>query len=218
MISVRKFSAITAAFSLAALVGCSPEKAADAPAVDDAVAPTSVAAEVAAPSSEEKPFIVQTKDASVSARVVSIDHATRDVVLELENGEQRAFTVGEAARNLDQVAVGDLVTLTFFENITIEVIDGKGVEAGGATLAAAARAEVGEAPGGAMARTDIEVFMVEAIDLEMNTFVLKNAEGQTKEFTAQNPDNLKRAAVGDAVVISITNAVAVDVTKAQAAE
>lgn len=218
MNTLERLTRISAIFALFALVGCNQDKSAEESAATTAEVVAPAAPAPAPELAEEKPFIVQSREAQVSARVVSIDHASRDVVLELENGEERAFTVGDAARNLDQVAVGDLITLTFFENISIEVVDGEGLEAGGATLAAAARAEEGESPAGAMTRTDVEVFMVEAINLEENTFILKNAEGELQEFTAHNPDNLQRSAVGDAVVISVTNAVAIDIIHAQAAE
>jgi hypothetical protein len=45
----------------------------------------------------------------------------------------------------------------------------------------------------------------------MNTFKLKGPDGTVNEYVARNPDNLKRAAVGDLVVITVTAAVAVTV-------
>jgi len=45
--------------------------------------------------------------------------------------------------------------------------------------------------------------IVEAIDLENNTFKLKFPDDKVQEFTAENPENLKLASVGDLVVITI---------------
>jgi hypothetical protein len=58
---------------------------------------------------------------------------------------------------------------------------------------------------------------VEDINIEANTFKLKGPDGEVTEYTARNPDNLKRAMVGDLVVITRTDAVAV-VVEAQPAE
>ena len=52
---------------------------------------------------------------------------------------------------------------------------------------------------------------VEEINLEANTFKLKGPEGVIEEYAAMNPENLKRAAVGDLVIITMTEAVAISV-------
>ena len=56
----------------------------------------------------------------------------------------------------------------------------------------------------------------EAIDhyLEANTFKLRDAEGEVGEFTARDPANLAKAAIGDAVVVTTTEAMAIEVIKA----
>ena len=69
-------------------------------------------------------------------------------------------------------------------------------------------------PARAAIETTVDVFTVEAIDLEANTFKLKNVDGAVNEFTARNPANLAKAAVGDAVVVTTTEAMAVEVIKA----
>jgi hypothetical protein len=50
---------------------------------------------------------------------------------------------------------------------------------------------------------------VEEINIELNTFKLKGPDGVINEYTARNPENLKRAAVGDLVVMTVTSAVAI---------
>ena len=54
---------------------------------------------------------------------------------------------------------------------------------------------------------------VEEINLEKNTFKLKGPDGKVSEYVARNPHNLKLAAVGDLVVISVTQAVAITVER-----
>ena len=55
---------------------------------------------------------------------------------------------------------------------------------------------------------------VEEINIEANTFKLKGPSGEIKEYEARNPENLKKAEVGDLVVITYTEAVAITVEKA----
>jgi len=54
---------------------------------------------------------------------------------------------------------------------------------------------------------------VEEINLEDNTFKLKGPSGEINEYVAHDPENLKKAAVGDLVVITYTQAVAISVEK-----
>ena len=50
---------------------------------------------------------------------------------------------------------------------------------------------------------------LDEINIEANTFKLKGPDGSIKEYTARNPENLKRSKVGDLVVITITEALAI---------
>jgi len=54
---------------------------------------------------------------------------------------------------------------------------------------------------------------VEEINLEANTFKLKGPGGAIKEYVARDPENLKKADVGDLVVITYTEAIAIAVEK-----
>jgi len=56
---------------------------------------------------------------------------------------------------------------------------------------------------------------VEEINLGTNTFKLKGPQANVQEYTARNPDNLKKAAVGDLVVIIKTQIITLTVEKAE---
>jgi len=58
--------------------------------------------------------------------------------------------------------------------------------------------------------------IVEEINIEANTFKLRGPSGAIKEYEAQNPENLKKAEVGDIVVITYTEAIALTVEKTTA--
>ncbi len=159
----------------------------------------------------EKPSFFASQTTTVNAVVEAIDHETREVTLRLGDDETVTFTASEEARNLDQVAVGDIVNAEYVESISIEVVANEGMEPGAGELAAMARTEKGEMPGVAAMDAQIVTATVEDINLEKNTFKLKGPDGTVNEYVARNPDNLRRAAVGDLVVFTMTQAVAISV-------
>ena len=163
---------------------------------------------------QDKPSMSASQTLVVTSQVDAINHETREVTLRHADGETVTFTASEEARNLDQVSVGDIVTAEYLEEVSIQVVAAEGGEAGAAGLAAVARTEKGEMPGVAAIDSSIEVLTVEEINIEANTFKLKNAAGEVRQFTARDPENLKRSAVGDLVVVTATRAVAISVEAA----
>ncbi len=169
-----------------------------------------------APAVEEKPFIYASQSMHMTAEVVAIDHETREVTLRGPQGNEVTLTVSEEARNLGQVEAGDLLNAEYVQSVSIEVMADPGLGAGAAELAAAGRSPEGAMPGMAVMDTQMITATVEEINLEANTFKLKGPEGNVQEFTARNPENLKLAEVGDLVVITNTEALAINVEEAPA--
>lgn len=161
----------------------------------------------------DKPAFAASQSMTVSAAVEAIDQETRVVTVRKADGEEITFTASEEVRNLGQVEVGDVLIAEFVKSVSIEVLpdDGKGADAAGA--AALARTEEGEMPGFAAMESTIVVATVEEINLELNTFKLKGPDGTVDEYVARNPENLKRAEVGDLVVTTLTEAVAIVVER-----
>ena len=150
---------------------------------------------------------------TVSAVVEAIDHETRIVTVRKDDGEELTFTASEEARNLDQVGVGDVLIAEYVESIDVQVFANDGMEPDAAAAAAVARTEKGQMPGFAAMEQSVVTATVEDINIEANTFKLKEPDGTVNEYTARNPENLKRSKVGDLVVITQTAAVAVVVEK-----
>ena len=159
----------------------------------------------------EKPSFSASQLQMATARVETIDHETREVTLLRADGERISFTASDEARNLDQVAVGDIVVAQYISSISIEVIADEGMQAGAVGLTTLERTEKGEMPGVAAVDTEVVVYTVVDINLEANTFKLEAGDGTVEEFSARDPDNLRRAEVGDLVVITTTEAVAISV-------
>lgn len=162
---------------------------------------------------QEKPYISTSVSAIETATVTAIDQETRSVTLLDEGGNSTTFTAGDEVRNLAQVSTGDLVTIEYIKNLTVQVIDAPNAVPAVADVIAEVRAEEGEMPAAATIETMVEVSTIEAIDIEANTFKLKDENGMVTEYTARNPDNLTRSKVGDVVVATLTEAMAISVSK-----
>ncbi|MEE4362273.1 MAG: hypothetical protein V2I63_12210 [Pseudomonadales bacterium] len=159
----------------------------------------------------DKPYLSLSQSTMVSAMVKAIERETREVTVDLGNGETLTFTAGPDVRNLDQVEVGDLVQAEYVRRFTAEVVANDGMEAAAAELGMAARAEAGEMPGAMASNTQIVTATVEAIDVEANTFALRSPDGVVTQYAARDPENLKRAEVGDLVVMTFTEGLAITV-------
>ena len=164
----------------------------------------------------DKPSLYSSQTVKVTAVVEAINHETREVTLRGPEGNATSFVASEEARNLDQVSVGDIVMAEYEQSLSIEVFANDGSAPGAGAIAAAGRSEKGEMPGMAAIDATVVTAIVEEINLEANTFKLKGPSGEIKEYVAQDPENLKKAAVGDLVVITYTEAIAISVEKTTA--
>ena len=160
-----------------------------------------------------KPSFSASQSTMVSAVVEAIDHETRVVTVRKADGEEITFTASTEARNLDQVSVGDILIAEYVETISVKVMENEGFEPEAIEASAMARTEKGEMPGVAAMAANVVISTVEEINLEANTFKLKGPDGVVTEYVARNPENLKRSAVGDLVVITVTEAIAITVEK-----
>lgn len=159
----------------------------------------------------ERPSMSTSRSMTVSAVVEAIDHETRVVTVRKADGEEITFTASEEVRNLGQVAVGDILRAEYIETLSIEVLANEGMEPEAVAGAALARAKEGEMPGMAAMEQAVITAVVEEINLENNTFKLREPDGTVNEYVARVPENLRRSKVGDLVVITVTNAVAIGV-------
>jgi len=160
-----------------------------------------------------KPSFSASQSSMVSAVVEAIDHETRVVTVRKADGEEITFTASTEARNLDQVSVGDILVAEYVETISVEVMENEGFEPEVIEAEAMARTAKGEMPGVAAMAANVVISIVEEINLEANTFKLKGPDGEVNEYVARNPENLRRSAVGDLVVITVTEAIAITVEK-----
>lgn len=209
----RKLLSIAIMSSAVALSACNDNAEKAAIEQPNTVAASPVENKPAEMMIQEKPFFSTSVSAVETSTVTAINHETREVTLLDEEGNSTTFIAGDDVRNLAQVNTGDLVTVEYIKNLTVQVINAPEAVPAVADAVAEVRAEAGEMPAAATIETMVEVSTIEAIDIEANTFRLKDENGVITEYTARDPENLTRSKVGDVVVATLTEALAISVSK-----
>lgn len=152
------------------------------------------------------------KTVKVLAKVVSVDPATRMVVVSTETGRDLRIKVPAESANFDQVQVGAMVRIQLVEELVVAMADGASATKDGA-VAAVALAPEGAKPGGVIAQATRVTATVKAIDQEQRIATLAFPDGSTKQFKVRPDVDLKARAVGESVSFTVTEAIAISVEK-----
>lgn len=116
----------------------------------------------------ERPKVVKEQTSVITATVMAIDLQKRIVTLKGPKGDVISIAVGEEAKNLPQIKVGDLVTIKYFESLAVEVTN-PAAPAGEGEKTALIKAAPGEMPGGMAARQTTVTATIMAIDKKKST-------------------------------------------------
>lgn len=164
---------------------------------------------------DKRPSGKKEKVVSATATVEAIDLEKRVVTLKGPKGNVFDITVGEEARNLPQVKVGDLVVVKYYESVAYRVLKPGEAAAGTQEAEVVSRAKPGAKPGGVVGREVTITATIQAIDKKKQTVTLKGPDGKTVTVKAEKPKNLEKVKVGDEVEITYTEALAISVEKAK---
>ncbi len=177
------------------------------------LATAALAGEAAKPTTAAAPkgeTIIGTHEAT--ATVTKIDMTTREVTVKTADGEV-SFIADERVKNLPQVKVGDTIHVFYTEAIAYEVKKG-GKPMGIETQAAATSAKPGAKPAAAAGHQVTVTVTVTAIDPKAGSITFQGPRGNTETVKVRHPEKLQGVAVGDAVDITYTQALAVKVEEA----
>ena len=175
------------------------------------------AAEPAGKSSAKKAEPPSWKTAAIveeKATVEAIDQKTRMLTLKGPQGHSVTLKAGEEVRNLAQVKVGDEVKFAYYESLAVRVLKKDEAFPASGESAAMARSKPGEKPAAVVGREMSVNATITAIDKKAKTATLKGEDGKSETVTPRDPKNLEKVNVGDRVVITYTQAVAISLEKA----
>ena len=147
----------------------------------------------------------------VTAEVVAIDRVDRALALQGPDGDVVAVEVGPDVRNFDQIQIGDMVKMTYYESVALW-IGKKGQKPKESAGLVAARSAKGDKPAGVVVEAVDVSASVKAIDKKNRTVTLKLPDG--KKVTTKVDKSVKAfdtLKVGDSINVRYTEAMAISV-------
>lgn len=149
-----------------------------------------------------------------SAQVVSLDKKTRTLSLKGPKGQVMDVVAGPEVKNFSQIKVGDMVVVRYMQSLALELQPVKTGASGISVTEGAGKAEPGKRPAAGAVREIQAIAKVTAIDQNAKTISLTGPRGNTVTIDVQNPEHFKVVKMGDEVLVTYTEAVAVSVEPA----
>lgn len=156
---------------------------------------------------------IEENSVTATAEVIAIDHSTRSVALRMADGSEVAFEAGPQVERLGDVEAGDSVRVTYLESVVYHLRKPGESAPGVSVQEDAIRAEPGEAPGAAAARSVFVTATVRALDASVPSVTLESSSGEQRTFRVRDADRLKGVKVGDLVEFTFTQAIAIELEK-----
>jgi len=152
---------------------------------------------------------------TVTATVQAIDQEKREVTLKGPLGNVVTFVVDERVRRLNEVKIGDEVTADYYVSLAGELSAPTEQEKKNplTVLDAAARAPQNTSPAGGKLRAFKVVASVVGLDLPTQSVTLQGPLGNYDTIHAASVDNLKKLRLGDTIVGTYTQALAISLQK-----
>jgi len=154
---------------------------------------------------------------TVTASVEAIDYDKREVTLKGPLGNKVTFTVDQRVKRLNEVKVGDLVQADYYVSIAAEVRPPKAEEGRNPIVLvdAAGKAPPGTSPAAGGLRRFKVVTTIEGLDRPTKTVTVKGPMGNYLTARVADPSRLTQVRIGDHVVVTYTEALAISLEKAK---
>ena len=150
-----------------------------------------------------------------TATVEAIDHDKREATLKGPRGDSVTFTVDERVKRLKEIQVGDTVTADYYVSVAAELRAPTAEERQEplVILEGAGRAPAGTSPAGGGLRQIKAVCTLEGLDRPTESVTLKGPLGRYASVRLADPSNLPHLRIGDTVLVTYTEALAISVEK-----
>ncbi len=154
---------------------------------------------------------------SVTATVEAVDLQRRELTLRGPRGNVLTLDVDERVRRLNEIEVGDHVTAGYYISLATEIREPtpEEKEAPLTVVAGAAKAPPGTSPAAGGLQRIKAIVTVENIDHVAQTVTVKGPLGNYLTVRVLDPDRLQKLRLGDTVIVTYTEALAVSVEKAK---
>jgi Spy/CpxP family protein refolding chaperone len=152
---------------------------------------------------------------SVTARVMAVNVATRQITLQGPSGVSEKFIVDPQVKRLNEVSVGDNLTLSYTVSLLGELRAPTAEESAEpiSYYNISSRTASPDEPAGAEATAVKVVTTVDAVDIPNMLVTLKGPLGNRLAFHAKSPENIRKLHVGDTIIVTYTEGVAMALDK-----
>lgn len=153
----------------------------------------------------------------LQAPVVAINRKKREVTLKESEGKLVTVTAGEQVKRFDEIKVGDLVRTEYWTFLRAEFRQptAEEKETPLVVLAEAGKAPKEAAPAGAVGAVVKAIVKVVAIDTEARQAAIQGPRGGIMIVPVMDDAVLKNLKVGEVVIMTYAEAMAVSLIKAQ---
>ncbi len=203
-------AALLLSTSASAQTAPAPAKAAPAAAAPKAAAPAAVEVKATGTPGQASAKRIQ----KASATVKSVDKAARTITLQGKGNETETLKVGPEVKRFDEIAAGDTIEVEYEQGLFLEFQPAGSAVVPPQTAVAGGRASADQAPGGGVAAGVQATVTVTAIDLPNRMVVLQGPAGNLYQVKAGPKIKLEKLKVGDHLLATYVEAVAVKLEKA----
>jgi hypothetical protein len=175
---------------------------------------------ISAPAQEKAPIHkMAAEDAvliSATATVQELDLEKRELTLKGPLGDVTTVTVDNAVKRLDEIKVGDEVTAEYYISVAAELREPTPSEKENPLFVTEgiAKAPKGTSPAAGGLRVIRVVATVEGLERPTRRVTLKGPRGNYMSVRARDVNRLEKLHLGDTIVVTFTEALAVSVEKA----
>ena len=159
---------------------------------------------------QDGPGVVATVEMEAVVTVRGVNYETRTVTVEGPEGRRITIKVPEESQNLDQVSPGAKFNIRYAQAVAVGLLD-PNEEPSRGSGEVMKLAPKGATPGGVIVRVVQVSGRVEEIDYDARMIVVRNADGNLREFLVGDEVNrFEDVKVGDMVGLRVTEALAME--------
>ena len=162
---------------------------------------------------------LETKERSelveIEGTITKINKETREVTIMGSNGELDTITAGEEVERFDEIEVGDIITLEYLKFLRAEFRKPtpEEIEEPLVLIADAEKAGMDAQPGAAMGAVVKAVVSIQVINLPFMFVIIEGPNGNLTTIDVQDEELIKKLHVGQVVILTYGEAVAVSLSK-----
>ncbi|HTO76743.1 MAG TPA: hypothetical protein VMQ61_11775 [Thermoanaerobaculia bacterium] len=149
---------------------------------------------------------------SITATVEAVDSAKREVTLKGPEGNVVVVEVPQSVKRFSEIKVGDQLNVKYTESLVVALRKAEATAKLGTTTDTGVTRMEGAKPGAVVSRQITATVEVASIDKATSAVTVRRADGSTVAFRVEDPKNLEGVNVGDKIVVTYKEALALQMT------